>query len=95
MNTLAMLGAQLLAGPNPTLIVGVEDTDDGTATRVYFGHRYKGIYALVTDAAEREKVKRAWGASFMGHLFTETPPADRLFSEAEDGLDPRRIDLRA
>jgi hypothetical protein len=59
-----------------TLVVGVEDDPDGSL-RMYVGHRFKGIYAIVDDPAEKEKLRSAWGSG--GHLFTAIP--ETLFQD--------------
>jgi hypothetical protein len=59
-----------------TLVVGVEDDPDGSL-RMYVGRRSKGIYAIVDDPAEQDRLRSAWGSG--GHLLTAIP--ETLFQD--------------
>lgn len=71
----------LLTGKS-ALVTGVENDQDG-GLRMYVGARYKGIYAIIEDEDAKEKLRREWGASLMGHLVVEIPPRDCLFTTEE------------
>jgi hypothetical protein len=65
-----------------TFVVGLED-EPGGMLRVYVGHRYKGIYALV-DAAHAEAqraLRNAWGRG--GHVLIPCPPPECLYRDDE------------
>lgn len=64
-----MNGAALALSPFGVEVVGVEPGLEGE-TRVYLGHRSKGLYFIVTGE-DAERVWRAWQATFHGHLFMD------------------------
>jgi hypothetical protein len=70
-------------GPNQTFVVGVEPDAETGCLRMYVGHRYKGIYALVEDEAAKEELLRSWAQSYSGHLMTTCPPNENLYTTAE------------
>lgn len=76
----------LLTGDS-TLIVGLGECADG-ALKVYVGSRGRGVYVVVTDEAEKVRVRRAWAASYNGHLFMATPPREALYLEGVDDYEP-------
>lgn len=59
-----------------TLVTGVEP-GPGDSLKVYVGARFRGIYFLVDDPAEKERVERAW-SDRSAHVVIETPPAEIL-----------------
>ena len=61
-------------------ICGVEDGPDG-ALKVYVGPRYNGIYVLVTDQGDQDRVRNAWALG--GHVFMARPVADLLWKDPE------------
>jgi hypothetical protein len=64
------------------LVTGVEDDQDG-GCRMYVGARSNGVYAIIEDEEAKEKLRREWGASLMGHLVVDLPPRDCLFTTGE------------
>lgn len=69
-----------MIGPGQTLIVGVEDDpDEPGLLRVYIQARSLWRYVLVSDPAEQERVRRAWGSS--RHLFMPSP--DGFYTDEE------------
>jgi len=58
--------------PDGHLIVGVEDDTDGSL-RVYLDMRSTGLHTHVDDESAKAEVRRAWSASYMGHLTTQVP----------------------
>lgn len=67
------------------LVVGVEDQPEGW-TKVFIGARYKNTY-VVPMPEEVERIKQAWGASYMGHLTMPRPDNDHIFND-EYPYDP-------
>ena len=62
-----------------TMMVGLEEMDDG-ALKVYVGARWKNIYMILDDEAEKDKARRAW--SYGGHVFMPVPAPEQLFYDA-------------
>jgi hypothetical protein len=67
-----------LLGP-VTLLVGVEEQDDGSV-KAYLGARWKGIY-LHVHADEAEDFRRAWGSGAPHVWLYPVPPADLLHKD--------------
>jgi hypothetical protein len=64
-------------------VTGVETDAETGDLRMYVGHRYKGIYALVHDEQAKVDLQRGWDSTMGGHLMVRVPPNDALFSENE------------
>jgi hypothetical protein len=80
----SMLG--LFTG-DTTILVGVEDDPDG-GLRCYVGARYRGLYVIVDDPKEMERVQHAWAGG--GHVLMPVPPAECVYSDKEDAALPSR-----
>lgn len=64
-------GVALALSPHGVLICGVEeDPDIQGAVRVYVGPRYRQQYFL-TQGDMATEAKRAWAASYTGHLVAD------------------------
>lgn len=75
LSTMPPLGA--IFGTEPaTLLVGLDEDGPDGALKVYLGARYKRVYILVSDEAEKETFRRAWGTG--GHVWMTPIPADDL-----------------
>lgn len=66
-----------------TFVVGVEPDEATGCLRMYVGHRYKGIYALIEDADAKAELRRAWAQTYHGHLMVPVPPNSALHTERE------------
>lgn len=69
-----------------TVLVGVEDDPDG-GLRCYLGARYRGLYVIVDDPEQMEKIRRAW-AYTSSHVLFPVPPPERVFSDAQQTGEP-------
>jgi hypothetical protein len=63
-----------------TLLTGIEDDPSG-GLRVYLGARYKGLYMLVEDAAEKDIFRRAWSSGAPHTWMWPLPPAEAIHRE--------------
>jgi hypothetical protein len=77
------LSAGLVAGTH-TLLVGVEDQDDG-GLRMYLGHRASGVYAVVYDDDAKATVRRAWASR--SHVTVPIPPSGCVYLDLRDRGD--------
>ncbi len=69
-----------------TLLVGLDEDGPDGALKVYLGARYKRVHLLVTDEAEKENFRRAWGTG--RHVWMwPVPSQDDLYVDAL-GLRP-------
>ena len=68
--------ADLLTG-NTTLVVGIEETEDGL--KVYVGSRWKNKYLLIEDAKDQDTVRRAWHSG--GKVLLPLPNKDQVFTD--------------
>jgi len=71
----------LLSGTH-TLLVGVEDQDDG-GLRMYLGHRSKGLYVIVDDPEGQRRIREAW-AGGGGHITVPVPDGQCVYSESQE-----------
>lgn len=69
----------LIAGTH-TLLVGIEDQDDG-GLRLYLNSRSLGLYALTYDPEAQEEIRQAWGRK-THHITLPVPPPDAIYEEA-------------
>lgn len=72
----------LLAGTH-TLVVGVEDQDDG-GLRLYLDARYRGVYVVVDDPAAQAQARAAWATG--GHVTIPVPPAECIQREQSESV---------
>jgi hypothetical protein len=72
----------LIAGTH-TLLVGVEDQEDG-ALRLYLGARYRGLYVVVDDPDAQAQARAAWATG--GHVTIPVPPVDCIHHEQAAGV---------
>lgn len=72
----------LIAGTH-TLLVGVEDQDDGVL-RLYLDARHRGLYVVVDDPAAQAQARAAWATG--GHVTIPVPPAEYLQREQDESV---------
>lgn len=70
--------ANLLAGQS-TFVVGIEDDPDG-GLRVFLGHRSRGLYCVIDDAAAIEQIRAMWESKMPFTI--PIPPPNFIFEEA-------------
>lgn len=75
-----MSAVGLIAGTH-TLLVGVEDQEDG-GLRLYLKHRSLGMYVVVDDDETKDAVRRAWASG--GHITVPTPSPDCVYLDDEE-----------
>jgi hypothetical protein len=72
----------LLAGTH-TLLVGVEDQDDG-GLRLYLDSRHRGLYVVVDDPAAQAQARSAWATG--GHVTIPVPHAEYIQREQDESV---------
>lgn len=69
--------------PGSVLITGVEDDpDEPGLLRVYVGARGGWNYVLVSDPADQESIRSAWGSTAK-HLTTRLDPDAPIYHDAD------------